>query len=300
MARYPFVHRIAVCLLLALSTVCLGAEKSENRLCKAFGSQQHYDDEDMHSLDIFYGKKEGRDVCSAVVKLNNHNWRARFDNLSEDVVRKIKEEQSSLQPSEKLYLRVDLDKQPFNLCVDSVNYIHGPKKYHNLPKAKISTNGAIMNINILGDATQPARSWQLYNPENIKRIIAVLKRGKGCIIELDMGLTKARPKIKVADYASSWWIWWNGWIPGWQQFEGCPGMPYDAAKKTEYEVVTLPYTIDEKGESLYIRNQRIGKAMRILSVLAVFCALYHLFKDRVDTVLKDEFDWVPRMFGLFK
>jgi len=284
MVKYYVVRRIVVSLVFMLPAICLGAQDTWSvvGMFKSPDIREH-----KYTLEIFREKQDGKDVCYAVLKLNESQWQARIDDFSEDHVCKIEKKFQSLwqrrqlkQKPMEVYLSLSHQNEDWNFCVTSMKENYGPKEYHNLPECWLSTNGLNMEIHYR-DRDKGRQEVQLYKRENIKKIVDALNQGKGCIIALKTGTTE--PKlIKVADYGSSSLIWWDGWKPESSKFDA---WYFGIEKKTEYNVVNINVDEDAEHKAIYTKNQRVVSLIKILS-FASGCLILYCFLDKINEILE--------------
>ena len=273
-------YRIILGLVFMGPNICVGSENDSWRAIGSFRSRESRDH--VHTLDILY-QKEGENP-SAVLRLDGDQWQANIHNFDKEVVNQIQENLRFAKKSEAVLLALMYGEQEYNLCVKSAKCFYGPQEYHNLSTCKLSTNGESMKIEYRDD--EGMQEVKLYQPESIKNIVNALNEGKGCIINL---LQKSNPakQIKVVNYTSSSWVWWNGWKPEALKFYGWPEMPhYDVAEKVEYNVVDIDLDEDQKHEPIYTKNQLISRWIKRLSLVSSCALLYYLLQDKIDEFLK--------------
>lgn len=233
--------------------------------------------EDNAILKLFYTKADGKDNCVAELHINEKVYKVpSIDMLSF--------ENRENNYYDQVYVTLSQNDNEKRVVVKKVEKFYGPPKYYNALSAYVVAGSDSVTFRYKDQ--KGLSEIELYQNEHVKKIREELAKNEQFIVKLE---EKEEVKIvRVAEYTSGSYIWWDGWRPMtmWKIFSyGCVGMPYEPKPTADPAIIKIDLNEDKKAESQY----RFNKNVTYASIFALGVGVLYLFKDRIERIISAVF-----------
>lgn len=251
--------------------------------------------QDDNILKFFYKKREDKDICSAQLHVKGEDPVKLKLSQAADIAKSIKQH-SYYGYGGLLCLTLSRGTDKKKVLVKDVKEFYWPKEYCDALKAEIVAGSDFVKFKL--DRNQQGDLEQiLYKPEHVKQIREELPKNNKFIVKFkEQG--KEDRVVKVEDYTSGSYLWWDGWTPMtmWKILNyGWVGMPYSPKPTTTPAVIEIDLDEDKKAEPQYRFNRNVTYA----AILAMGAGMIYLFRDNIRNIFSGLFGspQLPRVFA---